>query len=107
MTWAAGFTLDTNRPDCGMEVVRWLCAEPRGHVESTQFIVHTHNAAAARSMLVSLRDRGYLSVYRPFGVDLDDWFARRRRNRRKRKGRISTPRPLLWTRTRLCRASYG
>lgn len=65
--------VNSDRLDCGMEVVRWLCAQPRAHMDETLFIVHTHNAEAAKSMLISLRDRGYQAVYRPFGVDLYDW----------------------------------
>jgi hypothetical protein len=67
--------VDCSRPDCGMEVVRWLCAEPRGHVNEALFIIHTHNAEAAQLMLQSLREQGYQAVYRPFGVDLFDWLT--------------------------------
>jgi hypothetical protein len=67
--------VDSCRSDCGMEVVRWLCSEPRGHIDEAMFIVHTHNAEAARSMLQLLRENGYQAVYRPFGVDLFDWLA--------------------------------
>ena len=67
--------VDSRRPDCGMEVVRWLCAEPRAHVSETLFIIHTLNAEAASSMLTSLREHGYHAVYRPFGVDLYEWYA--------------------------------
>ncbi|MGC8641142.1 MAG: cyclic-phosphate processing receiver domain-containing protein [Isosphaeraceae bacterium] len=67
--------VDSSRPDCGMEVVRWLCAEPRAHVSETLFIIHTLNAEAASAMLTSLCEHGYQAVYRPFGVDLFDWYS--------------------------------
>jgi Cyclic-phosphate processing Receiver domain len=67
--------VDSCRPDCGMEVVRWLCAEPRSHMNKTLFIIHTLNADAANSMLTCLRDKDYQAVYRPFGVDIYDSYA--------------------------------
>ena len=67
--------VDSGRPDCGMEVVRWLAAEPRAHIAQAMFIIHTHNATAAKSMLQSLLDHGYQAVYRPFGVDLFDFLT--------------------------------
>ena len=38
--------VDSSRPDCGMEVVRWLCASRRDRFEKTLFIIHSHNAEA-------------------------------------------------------------
>ena len=65
--------VDSNRPDCGMEVVRWLCTAPKARFENTVFIIHTYNAEAGETMVRSLRDSNYQAVYRPFGVDLIDW----------------------------------
>jgi hypothetical protein len=85
--------VDCARPDCGMEVVRWLCAEPRGHVNEALFIIHTHNAEAARLMLQSLREHGYQAVYRPFGVDLFDWLADEEANEELDEGDSATSPP--------------
>jgi hypothetical protein len=60
--------VDHERNDCGMEVVRWLCAEPRPHLERTRFIVHTHNDSAALLMVLQLQQAGYDAEIRPFGV---------------------------------------
>ncbi len=66
--------VDSNRPDCGMEVVRWLCAQDHGaHLKHADVFVHTHNLNAAGQMLGKLRAAGYNVVYRPFGMDLLRW----------------------------------
>jgi hypothetical protein len=62
--------VDTREIDCGMEVIRWLCEEPRPHLRQTVFFVHTHNTVAGLFMVLHLRERGYLAEFRPFGVDL-------------------------------------
>jgi hypothetical protein len=63
--------VDSNAEDCGMEVIRWLCKEPRNHLKrTTQFFVHTHNAAAGLLMVLQMRSNGYNAEFRPFGVDL-------------------------------------
>ena len=41
--------------DCGMEVIRWLCKEPRKHLRSTLFFVHTHNLVAGFLMVMQIR----------------------------------------------------
>jgi hypothetical protein len=64
--------VDSNRPDCGMEVVRWLCKQPSERFENTVFIIHTYNADAGETMVRSLCDCDHLAVYRPFGVDFID-----------------------------------
>jgi hypothetical protein len=79
--------VDSKRPDCGMEVVRWLCAEAREQLEKTLFIIHTHNAEAAETMVRTLREHHYLAVYRPFGIDLFDWLP----DEESDDGRESTP----------------
>ena len=65
--------VDSSRPDCGMEVVRWLCNETAARFQNTQFIIHTYNSEAGETMVSSLCDSKYQAVYRPFGVDLIEW----------------------------------
>jgi hypothetical protein len=62
--------VDSESEDCGMEVIRWLCKEPRRHLHKTAFVVHTHNAAAGLVMVLQMRAGGYDAEFRPFGVDL-------------------------------------
>lgn len=50
-----------------MEVVRWLCAEPREALRATLFVVHSLNAGAAAAMVQCLKDAGFRTEYRPFG----------------------------------------
>jgi hypothetical protein len=59
--------VDHEREDCGMAVVRWLCAEPRRGLAQTQFIVHTHNLNAGCLMALHLEAMGYHVQIRPFG----------------------------------------
>lgn len=56
--------------DCGMEVIRWLCKEPREHLRNVSFFVHTHNVAAGLLMVLQMRAGGYRAEFRPFGLDL-------------------------------------
>lgn len=60
--------VDHDRDDCGMAVVRWLCAEPRPHLRSTLFVIHTHNPGAALAMLFQLESMGYRVQECPFGA---------------------------------------
>jgi len=62
--------VDYERDDCGMAVVRWLCAQPRAHLEKTRFFVHTHNLNAACLMVLHLEVMGYEVQVRPFGAAL-------------------------------------
>jgi hypothetical protein len=62
--------VDSRAEDCGMEVIRWLCKQPRRHLEQTQFFVHTHNAAAGLLMVLQMRVCGYKGEFRPFGIEL-------------------------------------
>lgn len=62
--------VDMNREDCGMEVVRWLCREPRTHLQGTRFVVHTHNTGAALMMVLKMRETGYQAEFIPFGFEL-------------------------------------
>ncbi len=56
--------------DCGMEVIRWMCKEPRDHLRSTRFFVHTHNLVAGLMMVLQMRSSGFKAEFRPFGQDL-------------------------------------
>ena len=62
--------VDSRDEDCGMEVIRWLCKQPRDHLKATLFFVHTHNAAAGLLMVLQIRGCGYKGEFRPFGMDL-------------------------------------
>ncbi|MGA9922034.1 MAG: cyclic-phosphate processing receiver domain-containing protein [Isosphaeraceae bacterium] len=62
--------VDFERDDCGMAVVRWLCAQPRAHLAKTWFFVHTHNLNAACLMVLHLEVMGYEVRVRPFGAAL-------------------------------------
>lgn len=59
--------VDMERDDCGMEVVRWLCAEPRPHLARVRFQIHSHNQAAAFVMGWELTSCGYAAEILPFG----------------------------------------
>lgn len=59
--------VDSERTDCGMEVVRWLVAEPRTHLMAAKFIVHSHNQNAAMGMVSQLGLAGYYVIEQPFG----------------------------------------
>lgn len=63
--------VDTNRGDCGMEVVRWLCLSPRPHLRATQFTIHSHNPIAATTMGFHMSVSGFKCEVRPFGVPPD------------------------------------
>ena len=52
--------VDSNRPDTGMEVVRWM-VENRPVVE--RVIVHSMNTPAGNAMVQKLRDGGYDAYY--------------------------------------------
>jgi hypothetical protein len=60
--------VDHDRDDCGMAVVRWLCEEPRPHLQSSLFVIHTHNPDAALAMIFQLESMGYRVEQRPFGA---------------------------------------
>ena len=60
--------VDPARPDCGMEVVRWLIAAPRRHLARASFTVHSHNMMAAYEMVLRLQGAGFRAEARPFGT---------------------------------------
>lgn len=62
--------VDVDRDDCGMHVVRWLGFEPRTHLRSTQFFVHSHNGVAATVMVLNLKSMGFRAEAAPFAVGL-------------------------------------
>jgi hypothetical protein len=62
--------VDVNETDCGMEVIRWLCREPRDHLREARFSIHTHNSLAGLLMVLQMRSKGYLAEFRPFGMDM-------------------------------------
>jgi hypothetical protein len=61
--------VDMNEIDCGMEVIRWLCKEPRDHLRQALFFIHTHNSIAGLFMVLQMRSSGYKAEFRPFGLD--------------------------------------
>ena len=61
--------VDVNETDCGMEVIRWLCREPREHLREARFFIHTHNMIAGMLMVMQMRETGYRAEFRPFGLD--------------------------------------
>jgi hypothetical protein len=67
--------VDSRDEDCGMEVIRWLCKEPRTHLKDSRFFVHTHNATAGLLMVLLMRRDGYKAEFRPFGLDLEKLLA--------------------------------
>jgi hypothetical protein len=62
--------VDMEKNDCGMEVIRWLCKEPRNHLRQSRFFIHTHNSIAGLLMVLQMRSSGYKAEFRPFGLDL-------------------------------------
>jgi hypothetical protein len=62
--------VDVNESDCGMEVIRWLCREPRDHLSEARFFIHTHNSLAGLLMVLQMRSSGYRAEFRPFGMDV-------------------------------------
>ncbi len=60
--------VDTNRGDCGMEVVRWICLSPSKHLKATRFTIHSHNTIAATTMGMHMSVSGFKCEVRPFGV---------------------------------------
>lgn len=65
---AGEWFVDSERQDCGMEVVRWLTTEPRTHLMAAKFVVHSHNSNAAMVMVTQLGLAGYYVVEQPFGT---------------------------------------
>ena len=85
--------VDSADSDCGMEVIRWLCKEPRPHLQRSLFFVHTHNAAAGLLMVLCMRGAGYKAEFRPFGHDLERLLLHNEDVPRDGTERASTPAP--------------
>ncbi len=60
--------VDPDRDDCGMAVVRWLAIEPRPHLRSSRFFLHSHNGVAAYYMMLRIKALGLSVVASPFGA---------------------------------------
>jgi len=78
---------DSDREDCGMEVVRWLKANGGTH---GAFIVHTMNPVAATAMYFELQTMGYHVAQAPFGssafyATLQDMLGHRIGGKRRRR----------------------
>jgi hypothetical protein len=83
--------VDTSANDCGMEVIRWLCQEPRLHLRQTNFFVHTHNTIAGLMMVLQMRESGYQAEFRPFGVDIAQLLAANEPNESEHGERANFP----------------
>jgi hypothetical protein len=62
--------VDSRRPDCGMEVVRWLQNIPKPRLQQykkIRFVIHSWNFPAAREMHLKLLDLKLHSELIPFG----------------------------------------
>lgn len=57
--------VDSNRPGCGMEVVRWIIAN---RPEIDRIVVHSWNYPAASRMTADLQRAGYKVARRMFGM---------------------------------------
>ena len=60
--------VDLDRDDSGMAVVRWLCRQPRPHLRTTRFFIHTYNLNAACVMAIHLQVMGFDVEVRPFAI---------------------------------------
>lgn len=60
--------VDSARPDCGMEVVRWIVAN---RPVIGRVVVHTVNRKASELMYEALAGAGYDVVRAPFGGEYD------------------------------------
>lgn len=58
--------VDSNREDCGMEVVRWLVKQRMQ--KQIRVVVHSHNLPVSEKMVSALKTAGYLVEYEPFGL---------------------------------------
>jgi hypothetical protein len=58
---------DSGREDTGMEVVRWLCTNPKPELKCPIY-VHSLNNVAAPNMVSNLLRAGYQSEWIPFNT---------------------------------------
>ena len=61
--------VESDREDCGMEVVRWLAREPRDHLRRARFTIHSHNMVAALQMAIEIGSMGFRVEAHPFGLE--------------------------------------
>jgi len=57
--------VNSNRPDCGMEVVRFL-EQNELQLKINKIFVHSHNTYAAQQMTLALQKADYNAVLYPF-----------------------------------------
>jgi hypothetical protein len=57
--------VNSSREDCGMEVVRFLCADDYTKTIKN-IVVHSHNSVASEEMFNKLKDKGYNTKLIPF-----------------------------------------
>jgi CheY-like chemotaxis protein len=57
--------VNSSREDCGMEVVRYLCEDPRTK-SIKNIVVHSYNVVAAAEMYKKLQETGYNVKLVPF-----------------------------------------
>ena len=55
--------VDSDREDCGMEVIRWIV---KNKPIIKQVVVHSFNPDASKEMILKLRDAGYDAIPVPF-----------------------------------------
>lgn len=58
--------VDSNRTDCGMEIVRYILKNKPEHLKETIFIVHSKHERAGEKMTAELTAAGYDCTYVPF-----------------------------------------
>lgn len=51
--------VDSDREDCGMEVVRWLVDNKK---DINHIVVHSLNPVGAKQMVLALKDAGYRAI---------------------------------------------
>ena len=61
--------VDSNRVDCGMELVRWIV---KNKPTIPSIIIHSANRKGSNLMYQSLKDAGYNVVQSPWGGQFDD-----------------------------------
>ncbi len=58
--------VDSQRNDCGMEVVRYILRNRPSSLAKTRFIIHSRNQCAAVLMAEALSSAGYHCEWEPF-----------------------------------------
>lgn len=60
--------VNSDREDCGMEVVRYIIANLAPDCFTSSVIIHSWNIPAAKRMMHCLWDSGFNATCRPFGM---------------------------------------